>query len=504
MTIAAERLGAVRRAYRQRRDRRTNGDIVFALYLALLLVPVVGFPVVRGIVVMLAEPTVVSLLQSTSAPRVVGVACGVFLAGLAGMGRLYGPVTLQPIFVTLLADTDLPRSRTLLRPFVMSALVVTTSSLVAGVLIGGVLVHVGAAPVAAGVRFVIASLFFGLIGGVTWLAGQAVRPRYAWIPPAAILATTAIGAVFPPSTVVTPWGWVGLSWPTSASSGPWPAVLLMCTAVAAAWCVRRLLDSLRSTRLMEEAEKWRSVGTAALSGDVASALGGFRARPTVGRTWTALSGRTTPGRFLVRDLLGGMRTPGRLVLGSAVLVVACCTVAVAPTGNGWLLAGLGSGLGFLALGVFSDGFRHAAEAGVAPPLYGYPTALLYVLHAVLPTVAVLAAVVLGVVLAVVSGASASSAAGVGLVFLVLVVVRAYHSAKGPLPVVLLTPVPTPLGDLSSLHVAIWQADALLIAAGAGGVIAAVAAGGAVIHAAVIAAALTCALLLALRRRLARL
>jgi hypothetical protein len=47
--------------------------------------------------------------------------------------------------------------------------------------------------------------------------------------------------------------------------------------------------------------------------------------------------------------------------------------------------------------------------------------------------------------------------------LLLVLVRVYDSAKGPLPLVLMAPVPTPAGDASALVIAAWQADAVILA-----------------------------------------
>lgn len=53
---------------------------------------------------------------------------------------------------------------------------------------------------------------------------------------------------------------------------------------------------------------------------------------------------------------------------------------------------------------------------------------------------------------------------VALLGLVLALAARVHAAaKGPLPLALLTPVPTPMGDLSGLNVALWQVSSLLMA-----------------------------------------
>ena len=99
---------------------------------------------------------------------------------------------------------------------------------------------------------------------------------------------------------------------------------------------------------------------------------------------------------------------------------------------------------------------------------------------------------------------AGSGLAVALTLGLAVVVRAYDAAKGPLPAILLTSIPSPFGDLSSLNVVIWEADALLIAATAGAAIAALVHSGAETTAVVATVMLGALLLAGLRHRLARL
>jgi hypothetical protein len=51
------------------------------------------------------------------------------------------------------------------------------------------------------------------------------------------------------------------------------------------------------------------------------------------------------------------------------------------------------------------------------------------------------------------------------IVLLLVVVRAFDAAKGPLPLEVMAPVVTPAGDASALVIAAWQADALVLSGG---------------------------------------
>ncbi|RIJ54667.1 hypothetical protein DZF99_11465 [Clavibacter phaseoli] len=72
---------------------------------------------------------------------------------------------------------------------------------------------------------------------------------------------------------------------------------------------------------------------------------------------------------------------------------------------------------------------------------------------------------MGAGIAVVDGAGPVALVVAPAVALLLVVVRAFDAAKGPLPLAVMAPVVTPAGDASALVIAAWQADALLLAGG---------------------------------------
>lgn len=173
-----------------------------------------------------------------------------------------------------------------------------------------------------------------------------------------------------------------------------------------------------------------------------------------------------PTLFLIRDLVAALRLPGRFALGTAAMVLAVVVAGATvllPAGLWWLAIGLGSGLGYLGLGVFSDGIRHAVEAGAAPVLYGVGDLQLIGLHALLPTLAAVLLGGLGLLLSVLVGGSLWSSLLAAGALLVGVAVRIYDAGKPPMPLLLLQPVPTPAGDASGIAIALWQVDALLIA-----------------------------------------
>ncbi len=507
------RLRAARRVHRQRGGARGTGDVVHAVYAGVLLVAFVGVPVVVAAVRALTGPAVLGALTGPGAGGVVATGCGLALAVAAAGGAVRGPALLPPFLTGLLVGSDLPRRAVLARPLGHAAAAVVAVVTAPAVLVGAVLVAAGTATPAACASFALAAAAWGVVAVVVALTGQRLRGHRAGALAVALAAATLFTAVVPGAGVLAPWGWVGLAWPsagTGSIAGPgWaPVLLVTLAALAAAACTPALLDSLRGPELAEQAQRWQSAADAARTADTASALATYRARPSAGRSWRAVTG-SGPVAVARRDLVGALRTPGRCAVGACSLVLGA-VVVVLGAGPGGVPAGMGAavgtGVGYAALGVVSDGFRHAAEAATAPPLYGWSTAGTYARHAVLPTAGALVAAVLGVVGAGVVGAPWGAASVVGLVSVVgplavlLVAVRAYDSAKGPLPPVLLTPVPTPAGDVSGLVVLAWQADALLIAATTAAV--AVSAPGPT--APVVLAAATVAVVAATQRRLRRL
>src|SRR5699024_1187772 len=120
------------------------------------------------------------------------------------------------------------------------------------------------------------------------------------------------------------------------------------------------------------------------------------------------------------------------------------------------------------------GMRNGIQTPAAPTLLGQTAAMQVLLHATAP------AVLMGTIAALGGGGGLLLAGGTlelsgvalpVLLALVLVAARARDAAKGPMPLSLMTPIPTPQGDLSVLSVLVWQADALLHDVLAGAVLA---------------------------------
>jgi len=548
---ARERLRAVTVVYRRRATARPR-DTRYALYVAALLLVVVGVPLARGVVLALARPEVVEALRAPGGARAAGLVAGLLPAALAVLGQVRGPALLDPFFVTALAGNDLPRHRTLRVPFLVASGWLTIGVLVAAALLAvpltlapGTLDGAQAAgrsplpgsgsPVDA-LPVLLAALATGALSAVSWLAGQRAGRRAAWVLPAALGAGAILPALPGLSRSAVSWvlpaGWFTHAWPSVAPSagsaaspvGPtvldgepwWGAGLLVLLACLVGTGVPRLLDGLRGGVLLDQARRWSSVTVAVGAGDLSEAGERLGLLPSgFARRRRAVRALPTTARWCWADLVGALRTPGRLVLGSLLVAASGGALAVVvglPGSLRWWCGGLVAAVCCTALGPWSDGLRHAAEAAAAPPLYGCSTTRLFWLRSLLPAAAALVLTAVGVLLSGHASSGVFTAAPV--LALLLVLVRVHRSARGGLPPSALTPVPTPAGDLAGVLVLAWNIDWALLA-GLGGVASVTLAGalsgssprspgaGAPLLPAVWCTALAGALLLLVRARLRR-
>jgi len=461
-----------------RSSRRETVEVAYVVYVVAVMGLLVVAPAVAVVFEALNTPTVLDALGSSSAPATAALVVGLAWATALWVGAGYGPITIAPALVGLWAGTDLPRHAGLRRAFRQRAAWAAAAWAGAGALVGGILLADGGAAHEA-TLLVLAGAAVGAIGSVAWLAGQSFARHAWWL--GAVVATLAV---------------VAATWPRAR----WLAVV----GAAAALFVPRMLDALRGPDLLAQALRWQSATTTAGSGDLQTALGSLRALPRRGRRWRAIVEGPTAVRFAVADLVGTWRATGRFVIGALALSASAAVLAAAVAQPfGPALAAGGAVLAYLALGVFCDGLRHAAALAARPGLFGFGPWRLFALHSTAPLVVTALAGVAGGALVAASG-RVTHALALALVLVSVLVVRAWGAAKGQLPVSLLTPIPTPMGDLSALNVTAWLADAPLVAALAGGGVVWLLADGRATDAVVGAAILVVLLLRSLRRRVDRL
>lgn len=467
-------LAAVGEIWASRRGARTRADLAYLVYLVLLTLAVLVAPALRAIALGLARPDVLPVLASVVAPQVTTAVMLLAAAGLVMLGATRGPALLAPFFTVTLASSALPRRTVLWRPFLRAALVPLGTVLTVAVLIGATLGAVGLTTWTGVLQFGIAAAGSGLLLVASWLLGQLLGRRSRQALAVALALAAAATTLLPIS--LGP----GAAYPsigTTPGAEPWAVGLLLVGLVAAGACIP-LLDRVRGGVLLEQAARWESATTTATSGDLSTAAGVYRARPTVARRVPALGGGPLALIYARRDAIAWLRTPERTVIGVLAAAASAAAVGWAISTSGplaWLLGAVGV-LGFwLASGTFVDGIRHAVHTLGAPPLLGQRAGIQALLHALAPT---LLLTVLG---AIGGGAAAMMASVPATVLLrpglipvtlapVMVALRVHAAAKGPMPLKLATPMPTPQGDVSVFPMLAWQADAILLALAAGGMI----------------------------------
>ncbi|ATG52647.1 hypothetical protein CFK38_14770 [Brachybacterium vulturis] len=469
-------LSAVREVWAQRSGARTGSDVLYLLYLGALSVLVLGVPALRFGGALLARPDVLPVLQHPLAPRLAGIVVLIAAAALVLLGGVRGPALMAPFFTTTLASSGIRRRTVLWRPYVRALLAPTASMAVVASLIavtlraagGGDGAAGGGADGAAAVRFVLAATGAGLLLGAAWLAGELLTARPRRLLVGALLLAGGLSALLPQGTGL------GGSWPgAEAPHGP-GALLVLGAGIAATAAGITLLDRLRGTVLREQSMRWESVTTVATSGDLAGAAATFRPPPSAGRRLRAVGPRPLVLLYARRDAVAWLRSPDRLVVGIVVALLAAAALAGSTQLTG-PLAGGAVLLGAVALwgagSTLVEGIRHGVHTLGAPRLFGQTVAVQVLLHALAPALLLTALAALGgggLVLAGGIGEGALRAVLLPVALApVLIAGQVRDAAKGPMPLQLMTPMPTAQGDSSVLVMLAWQSDALLLALLAG-------------------------------------
>ena len=472
-------LTAVREVWATRTTARSRTDLLYLLYLAAMTLLVLGIPGLLSAGQLLARPDVLPALTSAHAPRALTAASFAAAAIALQAGAVRGPALMAPFFIDTLASSGLRRRAVLRRPFARALLLPVTALAVLAALAGTTLSAAGHADPAGVVLFVLAAAGTGLLLAAAWLAGQLLDRMGARLLCSALLLGAAV------ITAALPVG-VGLGavHPAApASPLPWTLALGISGAAATA-AGMLLLDRLRGRVLREQAARWESASTLATSGDLAGASGRFRPPPSGGRRLPAIGPRPLVLLYARRDAVTWLRSPERLAAGVLAGLVGAALLSVSTVLGGPLAWGsvlLGSAVLWAASSAVVDGIRQGIHTLGAPPLLGQSAAMQVLLHSPAPTVllAVLAALGGGTGLLIAGAALELAALALPvLLSLVLIAGRARDAAKGPMPLSLMTPMPTAQGDLSVISVVAWQADAVLLALLAGAVLALLGAHGA--------------------------
>ncbi|WP_238707099.1 hypothetical protein [Microbacterium lushaniae] len=367
-----------------------------------------------------------------------------------------------------LASSDVPRATSFRGPLLGSGTMVVALTTAVGVLIGASLVSTGhSTPSDAGL-FVLASTCVGVISSIAWLAGQAM-PRAAALISPVVFALGAVTSTVPEMQPFTPWGWVGLAYPVAAATGTLAPILAVTATAAAA--APALMSRLSITLLAAQAARWAAATSYATGMELAAAATVYQAAPKVGRHLRAVRpALPSPVVFLLRDAVGAARTPVRLAAAALALAAAAAlfTLSLVPEWPDWALGAVAGVILFAGLGPFTDGIRHAASVASDLPLYGISDARLLTYHTLFPVFATIATlVVTTAACALLIGHAIPAILGSLALGILAVIARIGNALKGPLPPALLSPIPTPMGDLGAAARLTWAMDGVLLTALAG-------------------------------------
>ena len=219
----------------------------------------------------------------------------------------------------------------------------------------------------------------------------------------------------------------------------------------------------RNLALLARQMRWRNVGVSVLSGDQRSVTLHLQQR-TLNRRGR-LPMRWPGSRLvLVRDLLGLRRDRTRTT--TSCLAAACAVVLLvaleAPNSAAAVAAAL---VLFAVTGRWTTGLAAHVDNAGGSGLTPHSPARMLLWHLQAPGLLAAAVVVAGGAVAVAFGAAPTSIVSGAAIALVTLSVRVWVLTQPLLPPALLTPQPTPAGDLSGLVVAAWFARGWLVVAG---------------------------------------
>ncbi|AZZ55899.1 hypothetical protein [Rathayibacter iranicus] len=452
------------------RQPRAAGDRAYIAYSLVLLGLVVVMPVVRAAWLAVTTPEAADALNGPDAAVVAAVAVLALWAAALITGRSRGPAVAPPFFTYALTESDLPRREVFRSRVVMAVVVATVAS-------GGIAVFFGAALGAVGlltppsvIGFSIRGVLIGTISAVCWLSGEAA-PKASAIVAGALIATATLGIVGldsgPVVAQLSSWAW-------ASAHADVPAIAALAALSAGGLLAApTLLDRISEPTLAMQSARWDVAMAHAVSLDFTAASESYQARPSSGRRFRAvIQGASPVTLVVVRDTIGALRTPLRVVsgaltiVGSGVLLVA----AAAAPGAAPLLGALAAALLYVGTGAFSRGLQHISQVSRAQPLYGISDGVLILLHTIFPVViavVIAVATTISISAVLVPGAVGSLLWGSVALPVVVVAARVSNALRGPSPIFLMMPAPSALGDPMPLLRVLWALDAPLFAVLAG-------------------------------------
>ena len=449
--------GAIRTSWQLWRAprARTVADRAYLGYMGILLALVTIAPLARGMWMLVTDPVVTAwLLPEVASAEAALIIAAVWVAALV-TGRFRGPVVFAPFLAFAFSASPIPRRHAHARPFWRAAITMTLIGTLVAALVSAAWAAQGAATLMGLAGLIVAGAACGMIAAVLWLFGQCASVRATGIV-VVLLATVGAAVAAARMALLVPVG----------------ATLLAACAVVAAALVPWMLDRLHAEMALAQSVRWEAAQLHAGVLDLSASAATYQALPRGRHRFFAIrrAGRLAT-RILIRDGIAATRTPARLVAGAAGLLVAGGLMMLALASPSILVAAIAGLVTYVAVGPLTDGLRHAADASAALPLYGVSDLALVASHVVFPLLAAMVLLVLGgaAVLLWLPAALPLAASWAASIVLALTSVggRLMGALKPPMPVALLVPMPTPMGDMAALARMVWAIDGVVVAVFAG-------------------------------------
>nr|QBA31007.1 SinP [Streptomyces sp.] len=451
------RVHAVRHRYARRSDRATAADWAYTTYLTVILALVYLVPVLY---LVRTSPTLLPLESATAATPVACLVAAGTVWGAQLAGRFWGPLVLKPFLLHVFTSTDLPplsylgpiARRRLAYAGLGTLLTVSTATL----LMTDLFDHSETALVAQGAAVAVG---IGAIAAVTWLWGQ-VRTVRENITLAAAVAVVAVAVALLGQSALADGGGLWLT-----------AGVLAVSAAVLGRSAFRSIHTVDLARLARESARAAEAQTFAWTGTLHHALDLYRPEPR-GLTSALVHSDGRLRGHLAQGAVRALRTRGRAAAAAAFLLTggALLTLGVAEpdASSATLFWVTGATAVYWGSGWVSETWRGLRDELALAPLFGEWWGGMLARTLAWPVVAVVTTVGLaGGIAAVIRfplrGACPADAVLLTTASVALVLsARFLREMKTNLPIELLLPIITPLGDLSGVRVFVWQFDGLVV------------------------------------------
>jgi len=391
-------------------------EVAYAAYVAVILVGLYGFPLLRALVIAADREAMSSALRSPWSALVLIVVVAAVAVAAREAGRVRGPIVAPVPWIDHVVASSVDRWASLRPWFGYSLFASLFAGGLSGLLVGASFAGARAAGLWILPTSLVVGLLVGLLTGVAWLVGQSRAG-------------------------------------SSVDSMPLPA------AVADAhWWVREV-RRLGVHDLRTQSSRSNRIVGGVHSGDL-RAVRLEAARPITRGRHLRLRHRGPLMSLVARDVLGLRRSPAAGLVGlllcaaaGAALGATLGSSAVPPLVG--FVAALVSHLGF---GALSEGLRLEADTVGTPPLFGAPPVRAAAAHLLVPaTIHLVTTVVVGCLTGVVLGAD------VGAVLPWLVMTTVFLSGGSLLAAYRGRPPTSPFNPVPSVQtIAIWYSFPLIL------------------------------------------